>query len=61
MDDEIDKLMPPSMPADLQHWNIEDLQNFVAAMTAKIAEIEAEIAKKQSVQSAAAALFKNDD
>jgi uncharacterized small protein (DUF1192 family) len=45
------------MPADMQSWNIEDLQSYIEAMKAEIAKVEALIAEKNKVQSAAAALF----
>ena len=45
------------MPADMQSWNIEDLQAYIDAMRAEIIRVEALIAQKNEVQSAAAALF----
>jgi len=57
MDDELERLKPRAMPADMQSWNIEDLQAYIAAMQAEIAKVEALIADKNDVQSAAAALF----
>ena len=57
MDDEIERLKPGAMPADMQSWNIEDLQAYVDAMRAEIVLVEALIAQKNKVQSAAAALF----
>jgi len=45
------------MPADMQSWNIEDLQAYIDAMKAEIVRVEALIAQKNKVQSAAAALF----
>ena len=32
VDDELDRLKPAVLPADMQRWNIEDLQAYVAAM-----------------------------
>ena len=29
MDDEIERLKPGAMPADMQSWNIEDLQAYI--------------------------------
>ena len=55
MDDEIERLKPAAMPADMQSWNIEDLQVFIDAMKAEIVRVEALIAQKNKVQSAAAA------
>ena len=57
MDDEIERLKPEAMPADMQSWNIEDLQAYIDAMKAEIVRAEALIAQKNEVQSAAAALF----
>ena len=57
MDDEIDRLKPKAMPADMQSWNIEDLQVYIDRMKAEILKAEALIAQKSKVQSAAAALF----
>ena len=57
MDDEIERLKPVAMPADMQSWNIEDLQAYIDAMRAEIARVEELIARKNQVQSAAAALF----
>tara|TARA_B100000989_G_C19502220_1_gene454797 strand:+ start:476 stop:667 length:192 start_codon:yes stop_codon:yes gene_type:complete len=57
MDDEIERLKPRAMPADMQSWNIEDLQAYIDRMKAEISKVEAVIAQKNKVQSAAAALF----
>ena len=57
MDDEIERLKPVAMPADMQSWNIEDLQAYIDAMRTEIARVEVLIAQKNQVQSAAAALF----
>ena len=57
MDDEIERLKPGAMPTDMQSWNIEDLQVYIDAMKAEIVRVEALIAQKNQVQSAAAALF----
>ena len=57
MDDEIERLKPGRVPADMQSWNIEDLQLYVDAMKAEIIRVEALIEQKKRVQSAAAALF----
>ena len=57
MDDESDRLKPAGLPADMQRWNIEDLQAYVAAMQAEITHVESMIAEKNKVQSAANALF----
>ena len=57
MDDEIERLKPGAMPADMQSWNIEDLQAYIDAMKLEIVRVEALIAQKNTAQSAAAALF----
>ena len=57
MDDEIERLKPGAMPADMQSWNIEDLQAYIDRMKVEISTVEALIAQKNNVQSAAAALF----
>jgi len=57
MDDELDRLKPRAMPADMHSWNIEDLQTYIAAMKAEITKIEALIAEKNNVNADAAALF----
>mgnify|MGYP001370059489 CR=1 FL=1 len=57
MDEEIERLKPVTMPTDMQNWNIEDLQVYIDAMKAEIVRVEALIAQKNKVQSAAAALF----
>jgi uncharacterized small protein (DUF1192 family) len=45
-------------PKDLSRWNIEDLEEYIAAMKAEIERARAEIERKQGVASAADALFK---
>ena len=57
MDDEFERLKSGAMPADMQSWNIEDLQAYIDRMKAEISKIEILIAQKNKVQSAAAALF----
>ena len=57
MDDEIERLKPGGMPADMQSWNIEDLQIYIDKMKVEISRVEALIEQKNTVQSAAAALF----
>ena len=61
MDDELDRLKPTGLPADMHRWNIEDLQVYVAAMQAEITHVESMIAEKNKVQSAANALFGGGD
>ena len=57
MDDELDRLKPAGLPADMQRWNIEDLRTYVAAMQAEITHVESIIAEKNKVRSAAYVLF----
>ena len=57
MDDELDRLKPAGLPADMQRWNIEDLESYVAAMQAEISHVKTLIDEKKKVQSAANALF----
>ena len=61
MDDELDRLKPAGLPADMQRWNIEDLQAYVAAMRAEIKHVESIIIEKNKVQLAANALFGGGD
>ena len=57
MEDEIDKLKPVSLGSEMERWNVEDLEAYIAAMRQEIARVEAIIADKGSVNAAAAALF----
>ena len=59
MEDELEKLKPAGLPADMQSWNIEDLQNYIANLEAEIAQCKQIIEQKKSLNSAADALFKN--
>jgi len=61
MNDKLDRLKPARLPADMQRWNIEDLQTYVAAMQAEITHVESMISEKNKVQSAANALFGGGD
>ena len=47
MDDEFDRLKPAGLPADMQRWNIEDLQAYAAAMRAEITHVESIIIEKK--------------
>ena len=49
MDDELDRLKPAGLPADMQRWNIEDLRAHVAAMQVKITHVESIVAEKHKV------------
>ena len=57
MDDELDRLKPIGLPADKQHWNIEDLNAYVMALKAEIDQVEKIVREKGKVQMAANALF----
>ena len=58
MMDAFDKERPAHAPKDLTAWNIEDLQAYIANLTAEIALCEKIIDEKKSLSSAADALFK---
>ena len=60
MDEELDAMKPAGMPAEMERWNVEDLQDYVDRMRAEIIRVEAIIAGKDSVAAAAAALFGDD-
>ena len=57
IDDELDAMKPAGMPAEMERWNVEDLQDYIDKMRAEIARVEAIIAGKDTVSAAAAALF----
>ena len=57
MDDELDRLKPPGLPAVKEHWNIEDLNAYIAALNAEISSVEQIVSEKTKVQKAANALF----
>ena len=57
MDEESDAMKPAGMPAEMERWNVEDLQDYIDRMRAEITRVEAIIASKDSVNAAAAALF----
>lgn len=57
MEDELEKLKPAAMPANMQSWNIEDLESYIETMRAEISRAEQLIAAKKKVRSEAAALF----
>ena len=59
MDEELDAMKPAGMPAEMERWNVEDLQDYIDRMRAEITRVEAIIAGKDSVNAAAAALFGN--
>ena len=57
MDQELDAMKPAGMPAEMERWNVEDLQDYIDRMRAEITRVEAIIAGKDSVNAAADALF----
>jgi uncharacterized small protein (DUF1192 family) len=57
MNDELEALKPAGAGAEMERWNLEDLQAYVDAMKAEIVRVETIIAGKGSVSAAAAALF----
>ena len=57
MEDELEKLKPAVMPANMQSWNIQDLESYIETMRAEISRVEQLIVAKKRVQSEAAALF----
>ena len=57
MDEEIDRLKPAGLPADKEHWNIEDLNAYITALKAEIGNVEQIVGEKTKVQMAANALF----
>ena len=52
MEDELEKLKPAGLPADMQSWNIEDLQNYIVRMEAEINHAKALIAGKDEISAA---------
>ena len=57
MDQKLDAMKPAGIPAEMERWNVEDLQDYIDRMRAEITRVEAIIAGKDSVNAAAAALF----
>ena len=57
MEDELDQLKPVGLPANKEHWNIEDLNAYIAALKAEIYNVEQIVSEKTKVQMAANALF----
>jgi uncharacterized small protein (DUF1192 family) len=56
--DDLDPRNAKKKPLNLDDMNIEDLEEYVAAMKAEIERVEAKIKAKQSHASAAASFFK---
>ena len=59
VDDELEAMKPVAASAEMERWNIEDLESYIARMRAEIARVEAIIQSKGSVNKAAEALFGN--
>ena len=57
MDEELDAMKPASTAAEMERWNVADLQAYIDRMRAEIARVEALITDKGSVNAAADALF----
>ena len=57
MSDELDALKPAGVSPELERWNVEDLEAYIARMKAEISRVEAVLADKDGVNAAAAALF----
>ena len=57
MDEELDKLKAVGLPANKEHWNIEDLNAYITALKAEIGNVEQIVRKKTKVQMDANALF----
>ncbi len=57
MDDEIDRLKPVWLPANMEHWNVEDLNAYLTVLKAEIGNVEQIVNEKTKVQMAANALF----
>ncbi len=57
MDEELDAMKSAGLPAEMERWNVEDLEDYIDRMRAEITRVEAIIAGKDSVNAAAAALF----
>ena len=57
MDDELDRLKPVGLPANKEHWNIEDLNAYIMALKAEVVNIEQMVSEKTKVKMVANALF----
>ena len=57
MDEELDRLKSVGLPANKEHWNIEDLNDYIKALKAEIVNVEQIVSEKTRVQMAANALF----
>ena len=59
MDEELNAMKPGSTAAEMERWNVADLQAYIDRMRVEIARVEAIIADKGSVNAAADALFRD--
>ncbi|MCE2516558.1 MAG: DUF1192 domain-containing protein [Alphaproteobacteria bacterium] len=59
MDDELEPLKQGLNTAEMERWNIGDLEAYKARLQAEIERIDSAIAGKSSVQSMAENLFKS--
>ena len=59
MDDEFDALKLAFAPAELNSWNIDDLEAYKDRLVAEISRIDAVIKTKKDVRAQAAYLFKS--
>lgn len=59
MEDELEPLKKGLNTAELERWNVEDLNAYKDRLRAEIARIDAAIAGKSSVKSLAENLFKS--
>jgi uncharacterized small protein (DUF1192 family) len=57
--DELDDMKSQASPKAFIEWNVEDLEDYIGRLKAEIQKVEAVIADKKSVSSAAEALFKS--
>ena len=57
MDNEFDQLKSVGLPADKEHWNIEDLNAYIKTLRAEIDNVERIVSEKTKVQMEANALF----
>ena len=57
--DELDDMKSQARPKEFAEWKVEDLKEYIGRLTAEIQKVEAVIADKKSVSSAAEALFKS--
>lgn len=61
MEDEINNLKPASRPPEMERWNVEDLEAYKQRLLDEISRIDSILEGKDSVRSAADALFARRD